>query len=1510
MSTRQLSPSTRRRFFPVLGWSGLFFWLTMALPLQADEFDTLRLYWLNQLTGTNISAGTLTSRAITASNYWTSLNTNVARTSLWSDLPLGSVSANVTSHFSRLQSMALAWASPGCSLQGNTNLAAAITNSLDWLGANSYTPTATEYDNWWDWEIGGLQAFNNAAVLIYPTLTATQLTNYNNSVDHFSAPTKAWMTGANLADQCKGIILRGILGKNAAKIALAQTNLSPVFLYVTSGDGFYRDGSFVQHTRIAYTGTYGVVLIGDIAQLGNLLNGSTWQITDPNLTNVFNWVFDAYQPVIYKGAVMDMVRGRAISRYNEQEQNDGSGAISAIRQLAQFAPAPIAAAFTNWANSPSLPPGQYHFAGMDRMVAWRTNFCFGLSMCSTRIANYESINGENLHGWFTGDGMTYLYLGNSETQFTGDFWPTIDPYHLPGVTAEIVARPNGSRSGTASSQNWVGGAEVADSYGVAGMSLAATNTLTAKKSWFMFDNQIVCLGAGITCGDTAQIGTTVENRRLGITPTNQFTINGTPCPATGGWNSNFTSASWCSLAGVAGYYFPGNATNVQAALETSIHSWSEINDGTYLATTTNLNTNSYLKLWFNHAGKPTNATYAYVVLPNFTASNMVNYAAAPEITVITNTATVQAASKPALGLVAANFWTDGTNAASLLKVNKKASVITSETLSGISVGVADPTQTNTASILVTIDRVAAAVTAIDPGVTVVQLAPQIILSVNVNGARGKTLQATFLYPPPSLTWDANTGTTDAQDGSGPWESSHWWTGGSNILWSDATSYIAVFGAGGTGGTVTAANPHSAFGMTFNPVSSGSYALTGNGQLTLSNGITADASATVGLPLKLPANQTWTVATNQTLAISGIIAAPAPINLTLSGAGSTSLIGPTNQLSTNVAAIVFADTSNRSTLVIGTNAQSLSALDLNDGVTATITGGALSVGGASDLLIGGTTTGAQQTLDVSGLKEFNANLPGKNFSVGGQANTVAGFGTVSLAATNTITANVLGVQNVTGSTTTQSTGNLLLGQKNTFNVNSVLVGLTRDYGTIRFASGLTNPSLTLRASDGVSRANVTVGTRGSSFFATTTALIDLGTNMSGTSTLDALVGTLQLANENFCASGADVLNGIFVMSGGLLDATNIVIGLKSSVTTNSLGIVNGTFTQQGGTVKVATLTLGDRVNGNTNALNATYNLNGGILNAQNISPGANAATRTLYWTNGVLANFDPSTDLTVAAGINLLLTPGGNQSISIGAGRIGNVSSVIGQTGPGATLNKTGPGTLALGATNTFTGPLGVNDGLLLVNGALGTNIINVQAGATLGGTGTINGTANLLAGGTIQNTSSSLTINTLNLGNVSTAVTSTRFKVASGGKILTATLTVNGTNYFYLTDTNLPVGTNILLTFVGGMGGSSGFGGLKIGSAPTNVTVRLQNSGTAVQLVVTALVPPRFNGDAQLSGGKLAFNFSGPLGQTYRVLGSTNLFQPIDQWPTLGSGIFGASAASFSESSLTNTQNFYRIVSP
>jgi hypothetical protein len=96
-------------------------------------------------------------------------------------------------------------------------------------------------------------------------------------------------------------------------------------------------------------------------------------------------------------------------------------------------------------------------------------------------------------------------------------------------------------------------------------------TLTEKKSWFMFDDEVVCLGAGITSTDNRPIETTVENRKLDRTGSNAFTVNRVSQSKVPGWTETMAGVTWAHLAGTAsaagiGYYFPQAATIATAHL--------------------------------------------------------------------------------------------------------------------------------------------------------------------------------------------------------------------------------------------------------------------------------------------------------------------------------------------------------------------------------------------------------------------------------------------------------------------------------------------------------------------------------------------------------------------------------------------------------------------------------------------------------------------------------------------------------------------------------------------------------------------------------------------------------------------------------------------------------------------------------------------------------------------------------------------------------------------------------
>ncbi|MEY2409428.1 MAG: hyaluronate lyase, partial [Verrucomicrobiota bacterium] len=758
-----------------------------TMAARGDEYDALRLKWRDTLTqGTNANPADplytawIASVGSDAQRFWSTMTTAPGRTFLWSDKNrLASNSLDITTTYGRLRSMALGYSVRGSVVETNPALASALLGGLDWMYANYYNERVTnEYDNWFDWEIGTPLNLNDITVLMYSSLSASQLSNYMNAVNWFTPVPN--LTGANEVWKASIVALRGAIVKSSSKLLAGRQALSDVFPYVNGGDGFYTDGSFVFHTLHPYNGGYGAELIGTMGPLKQWLAGSAWEVSDPAQTNLYRWIYDSFQPLVYRGARMQMVSGRYYTR-NGDDHFAGHDVIASILRIAQYAPAADAAAFKSmvkawvtddavrdfiatqpppynvWAqavlNDATVVPrpelvAHYQFPHMDRVAHLRPGWGFAVAMSSSRIGNYESIRGENLRGWYTGEGMTYLY-GSDLNQYADGFWQTIDPYRLPGTTVDTHSRTNSSGESYTSPNNWTGGASLLGLYGVSGMHLNAWNsTLSARKSWFMFDNEVVCLGAGISSTDNRIIETTIENRRLSGYGNNSFTVNGIIRPSNVGWAETLTNVSWTHLAGNIpgsdiGLFFP-QSTRVNALREARGGSLYDLNT-TYGST--NRLVRNFLTLWIDHGMNPSNGAYACVLLPGRSPEQVASYAASPEVIVIENTTRAQAVRESSLGITAVNFWRDGSNKVGGITVDKKASVIFRNDGTLLDLGVSDPTQTNAGILNLEIAVSTATVFSADPAISVVQMTPTLKLSINLAGSGGRTLSARFFSGP-------------------------------------------------------------------------------------------------------------------------------------------------------------------------------------------------------------------------------------------------------------------------------------------------------------------------------------------------------------------------------------------------------------------------------------------------------------------------------------------------------------------------------------------------------------------------------------------------------------------------------------------------------------------------------------------------------------------------------------------------------------------------------------------
>jgi hyaluronate lyase len=493
---------------------------------------------------------------------------------------------------------------------------------------------------------------------------------------------------------------------------------------------------------------------------------------------------------------MDLCRGREISRFYSQEHDSGQQVTESVMRLARIAPEPLASRFrsmakhwlvsdtflhyTEYATVPfgmatSMelvtmaneilqderiePRADYikfqMFAAMDRAVHHRNRFAFGISMFSSRIASYESINGENLKGWYTAHGNTYLYNGDLG-QFSDGYWPTVNPYRLPGTTVTTAARENSFGRSKRSSKSWVGGVGLAGIYGAVGMELedyAAgpdVSPMTAKKSWFLFDEEIVALGSDVHAEQAVGVETIVENRKLNEKGDNRLTVDGAVKPSNPGWSEPLTGARWIHLEGKdgedadIGYYFPDPDASpaLHALRETRTGNWSDISNGEANAQNRSGEvTRHYFTLWFDHGIRPKQGRYAYVLLPGKTSEQVGAYAKNPPIRIVEQSASAHAVYHSGLGIWGVHFWKDETKTAGPVTSCQKAAVMLRESENEMEISVSDPTQLNEGYVELAIAAAAENVIRADEGVEVLQLAPTVRLRANVKHAQGKTFSA-------------------------------------------------------------------------------------------------------------------------------------------------------------------------------------------------------------------------------------------------------------------------------------------------------------------------------------------------------------------------------------------------------------------------------------------------------------------------------------------------------------------------------------------------------------------------------------------------------------------------------------------------------------------------------------------------------------------------------------------------------------------------------------------------
>ncbi|HFN8929186.1 polysaccharide lyase 8 family protein [Staphylococcus aureus] len=570
------------------------------------------------------------------------MKTEGDRTYLWeSAKDLDNKSADMTRTYRNIEKIAEAMKHKDTKLKTDENKKK-VKDALEWLHENAYgkepdkkvadlktnfsksAPQKNTNLNWWDYEIGTPRALTNTLILLNGDISSDEKKKYTAPIKTFAPDSDKILSsvgkpeqakGGNLVDIAKVKLLESIIEEDKDMTKESIDAFNKVFTYVQSNatgkerNGFYKDGSYIDHQDVPYTGAYGVVLLEGISQMMPMIKETPFKDSNQNDTTLKSWIDEGFMPLIYKGEMMDLSRGRAISRENETSHSASATVMKSLLRLSDAMDDSTKAKYKKIVKSSVESDSSYKqndylnsYSDIDKMKSLiedstiSTNgltqqlkiyndmdrvtyhnkgldFAFGLSMTSKNVARYESINNENLKGWHTGAGMSYLY--NSDVKhYRDNFWATADMKHLAGTTTlenEILKETDDKKS----SKTFVGGTKFDDQHASIGMDFENQDkTLTAKKSYFILNDKIVFLGTGIKSTDSSKNPvTTIENRKA-----NGYTLYTDDKQTTNSDNQETNSVFLESTDTKKniGYHFL-NKSKITVKKESHTGKWSEIN---------------------------------------------------------------------------------------------------------------------------------------------------------------------------------------------------------------------------------------------------------------------------------------------------------------------------------------------------------------------------------------------------------------------------------------------------------------------------------------------------------------------------------------------------------------------------------------------------------------------------------------------------------------------------------------------------------------------------------------------------------------------------------------------------------------------------------------------------------------------------------------------------------------------------------------------------------------------
>lgn len=507
-------------------------------------------------------------------------------------------------------------------------------------------------NNWWHNEIATPQALGEMLILMRKGQKQVPAELEALLIERMKRGNPEKLTGANKTDVALHYFYRALLTGNEGLLVSSTAELFDPIRFVHGQEGLQYDYSYLQHGPQLQISSYGLVFITGVLKMINYVQGTPYAISNEKLQMFSTYYRNTYLKAI-RGSYIDFnVEGRGVSRPDILRKHGEKSRLIVATMVdpthADDWKNAIARTDSTAAPDYKVEPFHKQFWNADYVMHLRSGYSFNVRAVSNRTKRSESGNKENLLGRYLSDGATNIQVRGPEYY---NIMPVWEWDKIPGTTTRDYAADRATTKfwGEDGSTAFSGG--VSDGvYGATAYDLSF-DSLAAKKAWFFFDQEIVCLGTGIHSNASENIVTTVNQSWL------NGDVLGSAIKGTFGKGKtsvfNNEKQSWVLHDGI-GYVFP-NESKVTLSTINQKGNWYHINNS---HPKTELSGDVF-KLWINHGVKPDAGSYAYVVYPGIKNSLPLTNFSKSGIQIISNTPQIQAVANEKLNMLQVVFYEPG-----------------------------------------------------------------------------------------------------------------------------------------------------------------------------------------------------------------------------------------------------------------------------------------------------------------------------------------------------------------------------------------------------------------------------------------------------------------------------------------------------------------------------------------------------------------------------------------------------------------------------------------------------------------------------------------------------------------------------------------------------------------------------------------------------------------------------------------------------------------------------------